>query len=301
MKKIKNIFIDTDMGNDDIMAISLLLLSNRVKVTGFSTDFGVSSTRQGGLNLYNLISYYKLTIPVIVGSAKSSNNNTRAFPTFDRKRAENLILLPYFQKTIKSIKRKNNYEKIIFEKLQNNTTIIALGPLTNIANLITKYGDCFTNKINEIFVMAGGIYSGNVPPEKIAEYNILLDPKAANIVFSSKIPIKMIGIDAARFAPATQEFKNKVVNIKQKSRQGKIIKSIILNNNADFDFFYDPLAVSIFLDQKIIKQSLKGFIHVSKKGKNTEQTIFNRSENGNVRVILRINSSRFYKLISDNI
>jgi len=65
-------------------------------------------------------------------------------------------------------------------------TIVALGPLTNIATLIRAYPEVMS-KIDEIVVMGGAIGPGNVTPT--AEFNIRQDPEAADIVFGSGIPI----------------------------------------------------------------------------------------------------------------
>ena len=65
-------------------------------------------------------------------------------------------------------------------------TIIALGPLTNIATLIRAYPEV-VSKIDEIVIMGGAIGPGNVTPT--AEFNIRQDPEAADIVFGSGIPV----------------------------------------------------------------------------------------------------------------
>ena len=65
-------------------------------------------------------------------------------------------------------------------------TIVALGPLTNVATLIRTYPEV-VSKIDEIVVMGGAIGPGNVTPT--AEFNIRQDPEAADIVFGSGIPI----------------------------------------------------------------------------------------------------------------
>ena len=70
--------------------------------------------------------------------------------------------------------------------VSDSMTIVALGPLTNIATLIRAYPEV-VSKIDEIVVMGGAIGPGNVTPT--AEFNIRQDPEAADIVFGSGIPI----------------------------------------------------------------------------------------------------------------
>ena len=75
-------------------------------------------------------------------------------------------------------------------------TVIALGPLTNIAKAIAKE-PMLLDWIKDIVVMGGAIeVAGNVT--SYAEFNIYDDPHAANAVFSSGIAVKLIGLDVCR-------------------------------------------------------------------------------------------------------
>jgi len=76
-------------------------------------------------------------------------------------------------------------------------TIIAVGPLTNIAILLKAYPE-LKSKIKQLSIMGGGLYTGN--HTAAAEFNILADPEAAHIVYSSGIPIIMAGLDVTHQA-----------------------------------------------------------------------------------------------------
>ena len=75
-------------------------------------------------------------------------------------------------------------------KSEEKITLITIGPLTNIAKLITGHPDA-VGKIDRI-VMMGGSYNFNYK-----EHNVKKDPEAARIVFDSGIKILAVGIDAA--------------------------------------------------------------------------------------------------------
>jgi pyrimidine-specific ribonucleoside hydrolase len=80
-------------------------------------------------------------------------------------------------------------------------TLVATGPLTNIAALLLSTPD-LRSRIARICLMGGAIAEGNWTPA--AEFNIWVDPEAAAIVFESGVPITMIGLDVthqARFRP----------------------------------------------------------------------------------------------------
>lgn len=76
-------------------------------------------------------------------------------------------------------------------------TIAALGPLTNIALFIRMYPE-LTGRIELISLMGGALEGGNCTPD--AEFNIFVDPEAAEIVFGSGIPVVMSGLDVTNKA-----------------------------------------------------------------------------------------------------
>ena len=71
-------------------------------------------------------------------------------------------------------------------------TIVATGPLTNVGALLILYPER-KPKIARISIMGGGLAHGNWTPA--AEFNILVDPEAADVVFKSGIPLTMAGLD----------------------------------------------------------------------------------------------------------
>lgn len=290
---MKKIFIDTDMGYDDIVAILILLLSSTVEIGGISTVSGVSSSEKGIKNLQKILSYLNITIPLVKGRA------IRAIPRFpktDSLRSEKLSLLqglniPKYPLQVNKINDLKNF----FDKTDERFTILALGPLTNIAYLVDTYPD----KISDLVIMGGGILKGNVPPDYRAEYNILLDPESANKVFRSTIPTTMLGIDATSNVPATQEFRKKIKQMRPTNNEGKIIREIIINNNNDFKEYYDPLAAALLTNLKLVKKSVKTSIKVILNGPQRGRTLLDKRGTKNTRVILEVDADQFYDQIFD--
>ena len=81
-------------------------------------------------------------------------------------------------------------------------TLIPTGPLTNIALFLLRYPE-LKPRIERISLMGGAARGGNWAPA--AEFNILVDPEAAKIVFESGIPITMIGLDVTHKAAIYRE------------------------------------------------------------------------------------------------
>ena len=80
--------------------------------------------------------------------------------------------------------------------------IIAVGPLTNVAIAILKYPD-LKNYVKRITIMGGSATVGN--HSQYGEFNIWVDPQAAEIVFHSGIPVTMFGLNATRQSAMTAE------------------------------------------------------------------------------------------------
>ena len=293
-----NLWIDTDMGNDDIVAISMLCLNQQITIQGISLVNGVSRVDQGYVNIANILSYFGLSLPILKGFSKALIPNSSAFPTLDRERVEKLNLLTGLNIPSKSKSViKNINDQSVTNIIADNTTILALGPLTNLAMLLKEDKEKFKSKITKIVLMGGGINNGNVPPLRKAEYNIWLDPQAAQIVFNSGIPITMVGMDATSCVPNTKEFVEIVNNIKPKTKLGQVIKAITLGNTSDFDYFYDPLAASILFDPSIVTEKYRGNIQVVLKGDEFGRTIFNNNNDVQVEVVMNVNADKFFELL----
>jgi inosine-uridine nucleoside N-ribohydrolase len=80
-------------------------------------------------------------------------------------------------------------------------TLVPTGPLTNVAMLLRTYPS-LTERVGEIVLMGGSTGPGNVEP--LAEFNIYVDPEAADVVFSSGLPVTMCGLNVTHQALATE-------------------------------------------------------------------------------------------------
>jgi purine nucleosidase/pyrimidine-specific ribonucleoside hydrolase len=79
--------------------------------------------------------------------------------------------------------------------------VVAVGPLTNVGLLLRRHPEV-AEAIREVVVMGGSMGAGNVAP--LAEFNIWVDPEAADIVFTSGLPVTMCGLDVTHQALATE-------------------------------------------------------------------------------------------------
>ncbi len=191
---VKKIVIDTDPGVDDSLAIFIALNSPEIDVLGLTTIFGNATTTTCTKNALRLLEIAERTdIPVVEGAHVPLNGNFRGAATFvhgDNGQGNAELPLP-MTKPLKIDAVTFLNETI--ESHPNEITLVPIGPLTNIANLLVEHPG-IDGKIKEIVLMGGNAQSpGNATPT--AEANILNDPEAADIVFSAQCEITMVGLD----------------------------------------------------------------------------------------------------------
>lgn len=210
------VLLDTDMGIDSVMGLLYLLKAPEVSLEAITIVHGIADVKPGARNAMRIL---ELTgdsdIPVARGRRRPLNGR-RSFPSFWKSQANNLgnAALP----TVGSRPRKRAPE-LILETLAASSepmTIIAMGPLTNIAVALEK-DPAIVDKIAEIAVMGGAIeVPGNVGNPYVgidntaAEWNFYLDPHAAQQVLASGVPIRLMPLDATSALPVTPEFVDRV-------------------------------------------------------------------------------------------
>ncbi len=206
---VKKIIIDTDPGVDDSLAIFVALNSPELEVLGLTTIFGNAVTTTCTENALRLLEIAERTdIPVAEGAHIPLNGNFRGAATFvhgDNGQGNAELSLP----TTKSLEVDAvTFLKETIETHPNEITLVPVGPLTNIANLLTQHPGV-DKKIKEIVLMGGNAQSaGNATPT--AEANILNDPEAADVVFSAQCEITMVGLDVTNNVFMSEEQVNTI-------------------------------------------------------------------------------------------
>lgn len=185
------VIIDTDPGIDDAIAIALAIKCDNLDIKLISTvggNVGIDKTTRNALNLVNFFgrpdikvamgSRLPLIEPFVDGSAFHGVNGLGNITLEDSK----VNFLP-----------NSIYEmsKLILDSTEK-VTIIALGPLTNIALLLKTYPNVKEN-IEKIVLMGGALGRGNMSP--LVEFNIGADPQAAKIVFNEGLSLVMLGLE----------------------------------------------------------------------------------------------------------
>ena len=189
---MKNVFIDTDCGIDDAVAIMLALSSEEVNITGISCVAGNTALDNVIGNVCGLLAFYeRQDIPVYRGCCSSLlGKNHNAAAIHGKNGLGNIAL----DAKGKSLEAQNAAEGLYMAAKANpGLTLVTLGPLTNIAVAFNLYPELKT-LISEIYAMGGAIGPGNVTP--FAEFNFYFDPEAVSFVLGIGLPIKLLSWDA---------------------------------------------------------------------------------------------------------
>lgn len=184
--------IDTDPGADDALALMMALAAPELDVIGLTTVGGNASLANTTRNALRVLHYLgRDDVPVFRGAAIPLEGRFRYAPYYHG-RGGLPVRLPLGETGVVAV-RAADYMVTMASALRGELTILALGPLTNIARAVAKEPR-FAEWVKEVVVMGGAVeVPGNITP--YAEFNIYNDAQAANVVFSSGIPVALIGLD----------------------------------------------------------------------------------------------------------
>ncbi|WP_455537925.1 nucleoside hydrolase [Terrisporobacter sp.] len=298
----RKVIIDCDPGIDDSLAILLALNSDELEVLGLTITSGNVPAKMGAKNaLKTLQIANRLDIPVYVGEELPLK---RELVTAQDTHGEDGIGENFYD-DVKGEILEGGVDFIIDTlRKEKNVSIIALGPLTNIAKALMKDKDAFEN-LDE-FVSMGGAFRihGNCSP--VAEFNYWVDPQAADYTYKH-LPkkIHMVGLDVTRkivLTPNIIEFINRLEREKSK------FISEITRFYIDFHWeqegiigcvINDPLAVAYFIDRNLCK-GFDSYVEVVHDGVAMGQSIvdsFNFYKNEpNAHVLTETDEKAFMKM-----
>ena len=304
MEKTK-VIIDCDPGIDDSLAIMLALKSREMEVMGITVVCGNSPVEMGFENAKKVLKQInRLDVPVFIGESKPMKREyVNALDTHGEDGLGESFLpgVDGYEQEMGAV----DFLASVLKK--EKVSVIALGPMTNLAALIKKDMDAFCS-IGELISMGGTFKShGNCSP--VAEYNYWCDPDAAALVYETAYQkgkcIHMIGLDVTRKIVLTPTILEYICRLDRE--MGDFIKKI---TKFYFDFHWqwehiigcvinDPLAVAYFIDRNIC-QGFDSYVQIETQGISMGQSVadamgFYRKE-PNARVLTEVDQYGFFSL-----
>lgn len=184
------VIIDTDPGVDDAIAILLALASDELEVLALTTVSGNVNIDRTTLNARRLLELaQRPDIPVARGCAGPLVGSPEE--ASDVHGRDGLGDLDWDEPAIdEHPEHAVDLQRALIE--QGPLTIVAIGPLTNLALLVERYPG-IDERVERVVIMGGASFHGNVTPA--AEFNIWFDPEAAERVFAARWPIALMPLD----------------------------------------------------------------------------------------------------------
>jgi len=200
----RKIIIDTDPGQDDAVAILLALGSPaEIEVLGIVAVAGNVGLKLNAINALKVVELSgKTDTPVYAGCERPMRRN---LVTAEQVHGKTGLDGPDLPDPKIKLREQHGVDFIIETLLREpagTVTLCALGPLTNLGMAFVKAPQ-IGPRIKEIVLMGGGLFEGgNITPA--AEFNIYVDPEAADVVFHSGVPIIMVPLDVTHFMLTTR-------------------------------------------------------------------------------------------------
>lgn len=195
MNADNNVWIDTDMGFDDLAAIVMIAAAPEIRVAGLSLVAGNARLDVVADNAARAAAFLGWTMPIHLG---------RDRPLLGTPITAAEVLGSNAMRTVGAVlppapppAATENAVPALARHLEKtaNATILALGPLTNIAVLLYVRPD-LAGRIGRLIWMGGSAGPGN--HTAAAEFNAYADPEAVQAVLDAGAPIRMVGLDACR-------------------------------------------------------------------------------------------------------
>ncbi len=251
----RNVIIDCDPGHDDAIALLLAFARPELDVRGVTVVAGNHELEKTTANTLRVLEFAGIETDIHAGYEKPLVRQLITAPDVHGESGLDGPEIPGPQ----GKPGERHAVRFIIEEIrrcEDKVTLIPTGPLTNIAAAL-KGAPGIADRIEEIILMGGAVRGGN--RTAAAEFNILVDPEAAHIVFEADIEKTMVGLDVTREA---MFYPDDIEEIKEMGNPvaemaGELLEFFLQYHREKLDMegcpLHDPLAVAAALDDKVLK------------------------------------------------
>ncbi len=298
MSEKRPIILDGDPGHDDAIAWMLAKASDGLEIVAVTTVCGNQTVEKVSYNARRICTLFGIDAPIAKGKRTPLVGEAMNAPSVHGESGLDGPVLPEPTMELSELSSVALMAGVVSES-ERKVTIISTGPLTNTAAFLLAHPE-LKEKLECISIMGGGIEFGNWTPA--AEFNILVDPEAAKVVFESGVPIIMCGLDVTEKALILPE------DFEQVRAVGGEVSQII----ADWlEFFYrfhrdigyegapmhDPCAVAVLLKPELFDLR-EMCVEIETKGEYCRgMTIGHNNSKPNALVAMGVDRKAFVQLL----
>ncbi len=294
----EKVIIDVDPGIDDSIALIMAMQSRLFDILGITIVSGNVDVHQGAKNASYVTRLFQRKIPIVKGAAKPLKIDYNDATDTHGKDGLGEVIFSQVDDSVNDI----NAADFIIKKLNEypgEVTVFALGPLTNLANVIAKDPDAL-KKAKAIRIMGGAAkVHGNCSP--VAEYNFWCDPHSAHIFFKQQYEhVYLYPLDITYkilLSPNHREFLRQINN--------EISDFIYQITRFYVDFHWreektlgcvinDPLVVADVMDN--IVDFYRADVDVVTEGIAIGESVVHHHEKGVVRVGYKVDYQKFFDI-----
>ena len=190
------ILLDGDPGHDDAIAWMLANASPRLEIRAVTSVSGNQTIEKTTYNALRVMALLGIDAPMAKGRPRPLVSEPMVAPSVHGETGLDGPALPEPLRRPEPISAVEQMARVL-RASGEPVTLVSTGPLTNVAALLLSHPE-LKSRIGRISMMGGGIRHGNWTPA--AEFNILVDPEAAEAVFGSGLPVQMCGLDVTEKA-----------------------------------------------------------------------------------------------------
>jgi purine nucleosidase len=303
----RKIILDCDPGHDDAIALLLAHGNPDIELVGVTTVVGNQTLEKVTRNALAVATVAGITgVPFAAGCAAPL---VRPIEVADDIHGESGLDGPVLPEPAIELDPRHAVDLIIdlvMASEPGEITLVPTGGLTNIA-MAARKEPRIVDRVREVVLMGGGYHAGNWSP--VAEFNIVIDPEAAHIVFTAGWTVTMVGLDVTHKALATEAVREAIAAVD--TVPSRFVDELLdffartYKEHQDFDHppVHDPCAVAVVIDPTIFDIERRP-VHIELTGTHTlGMTVadFRKPAPADcpTRVVTGLDNDRFWALVVD--
>jgi purine nucleosidase len=296
--------LDCDPGHDDMVAILLAAAHPRIDLLAITTVAGNGTLERTTHNARAVCGVAGIRdVPIAAGAPGPLVGTLRTAPHVHGESALEGAELAGAPVPLAAEHAVDLTARLLRDAAEP-VTLVPTGPLTNIALLLRTYPD-LAGRVREIVLMGGSTGAGNVEP--LAEFNIHVDPEAADVVFSSGLPVTMCGLNVTHQALATEAVLDRLRGL-DTPLADVVVRLLGFFRDRYRDIWgmpappvHDPVAVARVIDPELV-QCEEAHVAVELHGSHTRgATVCDRfgvrGRTPNARVAVELDVAGFWDLV----